>query len=307
MRALWLPQVLQQAGLRVETVPGWETRGSSTFNPSWLVEHHTASNKNSGNAPSLNIVTNGRPDLPGPLCNYLTARDGTVYVVASGRANHAGAGAYPDGTTGNSRSFGNEAENDGRGEPWSAAQMNAINRAAYAICRHLGWKADRVVGHKEYALPKGRKIDPTYDMNVHRATVTALLGQPPAPNPDPQPTPDPSRSKQMYVLIQRGAGGPIATFDGTTKVFCPSDTVVGGHKIILGSLGLKNDVMVLDPAFYDSIPDRNDTAGDLRVARNIIDETVKGVLAGIPASGKVDNAAIAKAVADELAKRLGNG
>ena len=304
---LWLPEVFRQAGLRVEAMRGWETRGSSTFMPSWLVEHHTASNKNAGNAPSLNTVINGRPDLPGPLCNYLTGRDGTIYVVAAGRANHAGIGAYPDGTTGNSRSFGNEAENDGVGEPWPAVQMNAINRAAYAICRHMGWKADRVIGHKEYALPKGRKVDPTYDMNVHRATVAALLGQPPAPTPDPEPTPDPSRSKQMYVLIQRGAGGPIATFDGTTKVFCPSDTVVGGHKIIIGSLGLKNDVMVLDPAFYDSIPDRNDTAGDLRVARNIIDETVKGVLAGIPASGKVDNAAIAKAVADELAKRLGNG
>ena len=304
-RALWLPEVFRQAGLRVEVVRGWETRGDSNFMPSWLMEHHTASNKNSGNAPSLNIVTNGRPDLPGPLANYLTARDGTIYVVASGRANHAGIGAYPDGMTGNSRSFGNEAENDGVGEPWSLVQMNAINRAAYAICRHLGWAADRVVGHKEYALPRGRKIDPTYDMNVHRATVAALLGQPPAPGPDP--VPDPSRSKQMYVLIQRGAGGPIATFDGTTKVFVPNNTLVGGHKIVLGSLGLKNDVLVVDAAFYDSIPDRNDTAGDLRVGRSILDETVKGVLAGIPAAGNVDNQAIATAVAVELAKRLGNG
>lgn len=111
----------------------------------------------------------------------------------------------------------------------------------------------------------------------------------------------------MYVLIQRGAGGPIATFDGTTKVFVPNDTLVGGHKIVLGSLGLKNDVLVTDPAFYDSIPDRNDTAGDLRVGRSVIDETVKGVLAGIPHSGSNDAKTIAMAVADELAKRLGNG
>ena len=58
---------------------------------------------------------------------------------------------------------------------------------------------------------------------------------------------------------------------------------------------------------YDSIPDRNDTVGDLKVARTVIDQTVAGVLAGIPASGKVDNQAIATAVAVELAKRLGNG
>lgn len=299
---LWLPDVFRQAGLRVELMRGWETRGNATFNPFWLMEHHTASNKNAGNAPSLNVVINGRPDLPGPLCNYLTGRDGTIYVVAAGRANHAGIGSYPDGTTGNSRSFGNEAENDGVGEPWPAVQMNAINRAAYAICKKMGWSADNVVGHKEYALPRGRKVDPTYDMNAHRATVATLLGSPPTPVP-----PDPSRSKQMYALIQRGAGGPVATFDGTTKVYCPSDTIVGGHKIVLGSLGMNNNVMVVDPTFYDSIPDRNDTAGDLRVARSVIDETVKGVLAGIPAAGKVDNQAIATAVAVELAKRLGNG
>lgn len=112
----------------------------------------------------------------------------------------------------------------------------------------------------------------------------------------------------MYVLIQRGSGGMIATFDGTTKALCTTDKIVGGHKILLGSLGLKNDVMVVDVGFFDSIPDRSDKADDLRIAKTVIDQTVAEVVKHLPASsGPVNNQAIATAVANELAKRLGNG
>ena len=156
-RALWLPDVLRAAGLTVVEQPGWETRGSATFSPRWQVFHHTASHAGA-NAPSLGIVTNGRPDLAGPLCNVLVARDGTCYVVASGRANHAGAGRYPDGTTGNSLSVGWECENNGIGEPWPDRQLDAIARGQAAVARHLAQPASTVIYHRAYA--PGRKIDP---------------------------------------------------------------------------------------------------------------------------------------------------
>ena len=156
-RALWLPQVLRDAGLVVVETPGWDTRGSSDFSPRWQVFHHTASHAGS-NAPSLGIVTGGRPDLAGPLCNVLVGRDGTMYVVASGRANHAGAGRYPDGSTGNSLSVGWECENNGIGEPWPDRQLDAIARGQAAVARHLGQPATSVIYHRTYA--PGRKIDP---------------------------------------------------------------------------------------------------------------------------------------------------
>lgn len=177
-RALWLPDVFRDAGLPVKVEPGWDTRGRPSLNPHWLVVHHTASGRRSGNAPSLGVCRDGRggPNpVAGPLCNWLTARDGTIHVVASGVANHAGQGKYPDGTTGNARSLGDEAENDGVGEPWPGRQLDNIAAAHAAVCRHMGWAEHRVIGHREFALPKGRKIDPSFDLDAHRARVRQLL------------------------------------------------------------------------------------------------------------------------------------
>lgn len=175
-RATWLPAVLEAAGLNVIRTPGADTRGSSAFDPHWQVFHHTASPAGSDH-PALGICTNGRSDLPGPLCNILVARNGDCYYVASGRANHAGAGRYPDGSTGNSRSIGWECENNGIGEGWPAHQLDVIARGQAAVCRHLGGGADRVIYHREYT---SRKIDPAgpgipQNGNDWRAAVAATL------------------------------------------------------------------------------------------------------------------------------------
>src|SRR5690625_1279181 len=91
MRLTGLATVARRTGYPVKEVSGWRSRGSSSYNrPKSIIVHHTASGARSGNAASLNVVTYGRPGLSGPLCQLLLARDGTIYVVASGRANHAG-------------------------------------------------------------------------------------------------------------------------------------------------------------------------------------------------------------------------
>lgn len=156
-RLLWLADELRAAGLRVVEVSGWQTRGSSDFAPRWQIFHHTASAPGS-NAPALGICTHGRSDLPGPLANVLAARDGTMYVIASGRANHAGAGRYPDGGAGNALSVGWECENSGVGEPWPPSQLDAIARGQAAVGKRLGIGPDRVIYHRTFA--PGRKIDP---------------------------------------------------------------------------------------------------------------------------------------------------
>ena len=101
---------------------GWQNRGSST-NPSGVVCHHTASAAG-GDHPALGTVINGRPDLNGPLCNVLLARNGDCYIIAAGTANHAGTGGWR-GLSGNSSVLGIEAENNGVGEPWPAHQIDA--------------------------------------------------------------------------------------------------------------------------------------------------------------------------------------
>src|SRR5437667_755722 len=88
----WLPEVLENAGLKVAEQPGWRMRGHGDVGPiRGVICHHTAGPKD-GNMPSLGIVTNGRPDLARPLAQLCLGRDGTFFVVAAGKAFHAGPG-----------------------------------------------------------------------------------------------------------------------------------------------------------------------------------------------------------------------
>jgi peptidoglycan hydrolase-like protein with peptidoglycan-binding domain len=152
-------------------------------NVAGVICHHTAGPLN-GNMPSLLTLREGRPDLRGPLSQLGLGRDGTFYVIAAGRANHAGAGSWRGITDGNGRFIGIEAENTGlTNDPWPEIQMSAYARGVAAILGKLGLSADWCAGHKEYALPPGRKPDPSFDMNALRIKVAAILtgATPPPP------------------------------------------------------------------------------------------------------------------------------
>ena len=89
---LWLADVLKNAGLKVAQIPGWQDRGRGDVGQILgILCHHTAGGKN-GNMPSLDLLVKGRPDLPGPLSQLGLGRDGTYYIIAAGRCNHAGKG-----------------------------------------------------------------------------------------------------------------------------------------------------------------------------------------------------------------------
>ncbi len=177
---LWLADVLRAAGLKVEEVAGWKTRGHGNVGTvKGILCHHTAGDKN-GNMPSLDEVTRGRSDLAGPLCNLGLGRDGTFYVVAAGKAWHAGRGVWQGVVNGNSQLIGIEAENTGytkgpNAEPWPEVQLDAYARGCAALLKHIKAKPIMCAGHKEYALPKGRKVDPTFDMDAFRARVAKLM------------------------------------------------------------------------------------------------------------------------------------
>lgn len=176
----WLPAVLLDAGLKVAEQPGWQTRGHGDVGViRGVMCHHTAGAR-TGNMPSLHVVTNGRFDLPGPLSQLCLGRDGTFFVVAAGRCNHAGNGNWQGIVTGNTSFIGIEAENTGelhgpRADPWPAVQLDAYRRGVAAILREIKGDAIMCCGHREYALPAGRKPDPTFDMEDFRRQVAAIL------------------------------------------------------------------------------------------------------------------------------------
>jgi N-acetyl-anhydromuramyl-L-alanine amidase AmpD len=227
----WLPTVLLDAGLKVAEQPGWQTRGRGDVGTiKGVICHHTAGAK-TGIMPSLGIVTDGRPDLPGPLSQLCLGRDGTFFVVAAGRANHAGAGNWQGLTTGNSSFIGIEAENTGQttgpnADPWPAIQLDAYRRGVAAILRKLKANAIMCCGHKEYALPVGRKPDPTFDMEDFRRQVASIMaGTAPLPSVIPaldsenRPTLRRGATGELVELVQSKVGVPVnGSFDALTEV-----------------------------------------------------------------------------------------
>jgi hypothetical protein len=198
MRDLALADKMRAAGLTVVEVAGWRERGSDSFNPRGFVWHHTAGPR-TGLAPSLGICINGRSGLPGPLCNLFLDRAGVVYVVAAGRANHAGAGGW-GGLTGNASVYGLEIENVGTSaEPWSARILDIAGRIAAAT----GVRHDLCCMHKEWAPT--RKIDmhavSGRDMRARAAQAT----NPPVP-PVVVPPPSTSKDDMHSIIISDGKG-----------------------------------------------------------------------------------------------------
>jgi hypothetical protein len=157
----WLADAARSTGYRVVEVGGWRTRGHGAMRlVEGVVGHHTATSDSApGDYPSLNIVTNGRSDLAGPLCNLGLGRDGTIYVVAAGCAWHAGASAWAGYTDLNDEFLGIEAESAGTGK-WSAAQLDCYPKLVGALLKYMNRGTDRYAGHKDVCVPHGRKPDP---------------------------------------------------------------------------------------------------------------------------------------------------
>ena len=201
----WLAEVLDDAGLKVAEQPGWRSRGRAEMGVvKGVICHHTGGAAK-GIMPSLRVITEGRSDLPGPLAQLGLGRDGTYFVVAAGRCNHAGRGMWQGLSTGNSSFIGIEAENAGTPDDiWPAVQMDAYRRGVAAILKKIGANAVMCCGHREYALPHGRKDDPLFDMNDFRTQVASILA-----GTAPDPIIIPNVDADGRPTLRRGARGDL--------------------------------------------------------------------------------------------------
>lgn len=180
MMLTWLADVARQTGYPVIEVPGWQTRGHGPMsNALGVVGHWTATPASArGDYPSLNVVRNGRADLPGPLCNLGLARSGAIYVVAAGVAYHAGPGDWKGVTNGNGNLLGIEGESPGN-FIWTKAQLDCYPRLYAALLRRMNRDSSWGMAHFEWANPPGRKPDgPARDMAGFRAKVQTYLNAP---------------------------------------------------------------------------------------------------------------------------------
>lgn len=157
-----LADVLRAAGLNVVEQPGWKTRSNdgNRFAGVWGILCHwtgTALAAN-GDYPSLNIVTNGRSDLPGMLSQLGLGRNGTWYVIGAGVAWHAG--TVDRTASDNYHAIGIEAEYHPDQGAWPEVQQRSYERGCAALAEHYGVPLDQIRGHYEAATPYGRKPDP---------------------------------------------------------------------------------------------------------------------------------------------------
>src|SRR3954471_2790970 len=70
-------------------MPGWRTHNRAGHG-AWgdmhgIVNHHDASPKSWSEARCTRLLSAGRSDLPGPLCNASPGRNGTLYLIGWGR------------------------------------------------------------------------------------------------------------------------------------------------------------------------------------------------------------------------------
>jgi hypothetical protein len=177
VRVTNLHQALLDQGLTVVLVAGHESRGYEfPTRPPGKIRHWTAG-PISGETPCLGVCTNGRTGLPGPLCNCYQSRRvdhnglDVVYLVATGKANHAGEGSW-NGHSGNYKFLGLEIEWAGPTEKFQGVRRREetslrVMRAFHAVSSGSPFDACE---HREYAPT--RKIDTNLNGAAMRAALT---------------------------------------------------------------------------------------------------------------------------------------
>ncbi|WNG26855.1 N-acetylmuramoyl-L-alanine amidase [Cystobacter fuscus] len=147
--------------------PNSNSRGGADIDT--IVLHHTGSNNGAGD---LAWMRNPQSQVS---AHYMLDRDGKIYQLVGDekRAWHAGKGELHGVPTDvNGRSIGIEIVNDGSGKtPFTDAQYKSLTQLVGYLKQEYKVPANNILGHKDVAVPKGRKSDPAenFDWNRLRA------------------------------------------------------------------------------------------------------------------------------------------
>lgn len=188
---------LKKFNVRYKEVSGWKTRNRGNRGNGWsdlngFMVHHTGSD----GKDQVAFLRDGSSALPGPLCHFGLAQDGTVYLIGWGRANHAGSGDGDVLAAVKAENYGakpptdNQTNVDGNGhfygvEIWYSGshgmtpqQYSSLLKLAAAICSFHKWTAKSVIGHGEWQPGKwdpGYKPGTMMDMSAVRNDIADVL------------------------------------------------------------------------------------------------------------------------------------
>lgn len=291
---------IRAAGVTVIEKPYWRTNNRN-HKGAWgpvngVMVHHTASLSDSS-AYADWIFTEGRSDVPGPLCHFFIGRSGQVYIGSNGRANHAGKGMSwvrdrvragltadtPEMSPGgsgdvdfNQSFYGIECAGTGGRPDFTDAEYHAMTVTVGELLRALGFGPD-VIGHSEATTSKPN--DPNYDMRqIRRDVAQYMAGSKPA---------EPKQEDDMAISDKlRRPDGHVATLGD--MIAWMDWRIERIEKAVLGD-GLTRA--------------RVGGSTDLATEASWAAENVAAVLDAIRTVPGIDQAAIDK-IADGVAERL---
>jgi N-acetylmuramoyl-L-alanine amidase len=207
----------RDAGLKVVECSGWQNRSRSTGGyesgrPWCVMWHHTASSSSASAKQDTDYMIYSSDARP--TANIYIARNGEVWLMAAGATNTNGQGrsrSFSKGTVPsdcmNTYAVGIEIGNNGVGEAYSKATIDAAFKVSTVLCSKLGLKPTDVDTHQDYA--PDRKVDPstcnaiqggwkpssvtssgTWSVADLRSECSRRSGATPAPTPTPTPEED---------------------------------------------------------------------------------------------------------------------
>ncbi|KFE64820.1 N-acetylmuramoyl-L-alanine amidase [Hyalangium minutum] len=158
------PGVFQKPPVVNSPSPNFDDRKGADIDT--IVLHHTASNNG---AADLAHMRDPKAEVS---AHYMVDRDGKIYQLVNDqkRAWHAGKGELHGVPTDvNGRSIGIEIVNDGGGKtPYTEAQMKSLTQLTGYLKQQYNVPMGNIVGHKDVAVPKGRKSDPSANFDWER-------------------------------------------------------------------------------------------------------------------------------------------
>jgi hypothetical protein len=235
----WLADELRRAGLKVVECDGWKTRARSSggYEPGrpWCVMwHHTASATGGSAANDVAYMLSPSNDAY-PTANLYVARNGEVWVMAAGCSNTNGKGSGVRTTSRgtvpvdsmNTYAVGVEIGNNGVGEPYSQACIDAAFATSLVVTANCGLAPSDVIHHQAYA--PDRKVDPatatavqggwrprsvtssgTWSLDDLKAECNRRAGAGGGTAPAPQPpTPEPAPPKRIPLEAFHDEGEPM--------------------------------------------------------------------------------------------------
>ena len=263
----WMADALRAAGLKVIEYDGWQTRARSSGayaagKPLCVMWHHTASGASADGIDDVDYIAVGSADAP--LSNLYIDRQGYVWVIAAGATNTNGKGKSMEFSRGvvpadsmNTHAVGIECGNNGVGETWPQAQVDALFAASNCINANCGNQPTDVGTHQFYA--PDRKIDPatadavqgpwrpsactssgTWSLEAVRAECEARGGlhippvtpPQPAPGPGPGPGPTPTEDDDMRLACFLDDAGTIWVGNGLQRHGIPNMDVFSNYVVL---------------------------------------------------------------------------